>query len=179
MRGKLTKPILTRFAAGVPERCPGFEIYEKENDMIKWKRQIAADLFLYVLIVAVSRRDQFIVRVQWNQNGELTSGVGINQPERPFGAEALQRIRGCKNGEDFWDLEPEITDVANRMTEIFKATGKIPDYPDPVPIEVALERVAPAVDDALHHLSAYGMPFLKRVAAAHNAPWPDDLAALY
>jgi hypothetical protein len=178
MRGKLKKPIRVRFAEGVPARCPGFEIFINNSGLINWRRKLAETLYIFIELDFNQKRDHFVVLVKWSQNGEWVSG-GLDRPERPFGGELLQRIRGCKNGEDFWDLEPEITDVSNRLTEIFKATGKFPDYPEPVPIEVALERVAPAVDDALYHLTAYGMPFLKRVAAAHNAPWPDDLAALY
>jgi hypothetical protein len=179
MRGKLKKLIRVQFGAGIPARCPGFELFINNSGSMTWRRKLSEKIYLFVEIGFSEKKDEFHAQVKWNQNAEWCSG-GLDQPERPFGGHILQRIRGCKNGEDFWDLDPEYTLARAHEYELFTKTHKLViSTLKPTPIETVTPLVAPAVDDALRHLSDYGMPFLKRVAAAHKVAWPDDLAALY
>ena len=186
MRGKLTKAVLARFSEGVPARCPGFEPSEKSKDTLSWKRQIGESLFLFVEIGTSSKADHFLARVKWNQTDEWCSGVR-DQPERPHGGVLLQNIRSFKplitrwdpTGFGVWDVDPEYTIAWDLIMKVPIETRKWSDYPVATPIETVMPLVAPAVDDALSLLTEYGMPFLKRVAAAHNVAWPEDLAALY
>jgi hypothetical protein len=123
---------------------------------------------LFVVVGPFEKRDQFAVTVKWNE----TPGEFDLRPQGFHGDIRLQRIWGCKNGEDFWDLEPEITAVGLRIMQYFNEHGKFEPYPDPVPIDEALLRVPPAVDDALSQLAEFGMPHLKKVVEANNVPWP-------
>jgi hypothetical protein len=179
MRAKLKKAVRARFSEGVPARCPDFDIFLNNSGLMTWCRSISEKLYVFVELDFNEKADKFAVQVKWNQVREWRSS-GYHQPERLFGDETLQRIRGCKNGEDLWDLDPEYSLANEREHELFMKTGKlIISRLEPTPIETVMPLVGPAVDDALSLLAEYGMPFLKRVAAAHNVPWPDDLAALY
>lgn len=179
MRAKLKKVVKARFEEGVPARCPSFEIFLNNSGLMMWCRKLAEQLYVFVELYFYEKEDRFAVQVKWNQDREWRSS-GYHQPERPFGGETLQRIRGCENGEDFWDLDPEYTLARAREYELFKKTHELViSTLDPTLIETVMPLVAPAVDDALNLLAEFGMPFLKRVAAVHNVAWPDDLAALY
>lgn len=179
MRTKLKKAVKARFSEGSPARCPGFDLWVNNSCLMIWRRKVAERLYIFVELEFHEKRDSFIAQVKWSQDGEWYSG-GMDSPERPFGSETLQRIRGCKNGEDLWDLDPEYTAGRAREYDSFKKTHELViSTLDPTPIETVMPLVAPAVDDALSLLTDYGMPFLKRVAAVHNVAWPDDLAALY
>jgi hypothetical protein len=176
MRAKLKKAMIKGFLEGVPALCPGFEVIQNDRDGLIWKRELSADLFFFITIDAHNRDDIFYVIIKWKEIEDYWS-LGKNEwhPEDKRGAYGLEVLSDKKKNPSgslpYFDIDPEYSASFG--------TGDLSNIIDPLPLDIALTRVAPLVDDALDQIKQYAMPFFHLVAQAHNAPWPDDLMALY
>jgi hypothetical protein len=173
MRSKLKRAVMKRFLDHIPAICPEFELFQKEHDMLRWKRKIAENLIYIISVWTHDQGDIFNVDLRWtNDEDNWFYGKAHLYPENESGNGSLTWL--TMTGPGFipcFELDPE--------RESSFGTGDISNIIPQIALEIALNRADPLVDDALNQIRQYAMPFFHKVAETHNIPWPDDLAALY
>lgn len=176
MRSQLRKALTAKLECGVAERFPSFTLFKKNGFGVIFKTRINNTLTFFIEAGAAEKKDFLLIDVLWNTDDDYHRKDDFSWVHERLanskGGARLNRLWNCKNGEDFFDLDPEWTAAFRlHMDNFTKPDG--PPFPDPTPLEVVLPRMHAIVEDALDKLVAHAVPLFREVAKAHNVPLPD------
>ncbi len=166
MRSKLATVVRREFTSRLRQELPEFaEVKTKDIPsayrLYAW--QVVPDLTCYLMLVLYRTRDWFTIEAAWSESGNFPSDALLSLPSDPPHDGAL-RFRlpdlWLDSSHDFWwKLGPELSPL-QEFEQSMNGTEE--------PIEVALERVPAAIDDAVHHIVRYGIPYFRTVIRSHG-----------
>jgi hypothetical protein len=172
MRSPLRKELFACFQRKLLERFAQFALFEKGRGTWTWRWTIAPHLTFFLFLQAYDDKDQFTVEVAWSDDGEFPFGaIGRTKIDEPQGRQRLGKLWDKGPEIPVWDVDPE---HSARVREYLKSlsSDQVLEYPPDLPIEKALPRVAPLVDDALDKFEQFGMPLFRQVAEVRGIHFP-------
>ena len=161
MRSELSKAVRKRFETGfkrlapefvpVPPSFPGDRLFERRHP---------SGFTEYVLLDLNPKYDTFDIELGWSTRGIYAlvpdmEAVAVEADEVRFSGTFLWG--GPRFGEQYWVLAP------------LPSLDRPESFLEDPPLAEALQKVEPAVDDALRRIEQYVLPHLARAAAAHGA----------
>ena len=174
MRSELAKAVKKQFEARLKRELPQFRpVTSAETPagcrLFEW--QVASELSTFLLLV-ISRDDRFTVEGAWSSDGQfpnrLLPGYPINFPaenvRRDEPKDGRFRFRLSRlwqpRGDPWWELvpQPSMAELQARLDRL--AQGIIDDPP----VEEALQKVEPLVDDAVRKVALHAVPYFLEIA---------------
>ena len=169
MRSPLRKKVIALIRREFEERYPRFALLDSSGPLIKiWGWKVAPELTLFAALqIFRESADEFAAEIAWSENHEFPwHEFGMMVVEKPRGRVRLGNLWEPGGGVT-WDLAPEVKASRRARVEMLRR-GDVDAYraEDPIPpIEVAMLRIAPAVEDCLAKFEQYALPFFNAVAA--------------
>jgi len=158
------------FAEGLIAADPAFEFVRRHQPLAShpgehaFRRTVSPDVAHWVVLVPDSKREAFYLEVGWSRRGRFPQLTMRPSFVRPADAgpeeEVLVRLRELAGENDSgWVIEePPMGGTPAEMLAYIVAQSA------PLEPDVARERVAPLVDEALAVWIEWGRPFLERHA---------------
>jgi hypothetical protein len=164
--------------------------------LYEWRATPA--LTCYVALVVDDERDAFTVEVAWSTMHHFPAGIRNHSPDEAARAGAMRmHLRALWQPyrlEPWWSLVPKspreieaetlladpavpverkvaIVEEHERLTRAIALEPNATEPPPPrdtTPVTEALERIAPAVNDAIGRLIQHGVPFFDRAVEDHG-----------
>ena len=174
MRSPLRRMTVELFRKKMKEQFPLFEPISKGKESPMWSLRITARLTFFILLSIPHDYDKFYVEIAWSNDGEFPwdRHSEVVKAELP---KCRQRLQYLWSNEDNspWSIVPELSHE-ERMKIIMESDDDDDTplrQPDP-PLEEALKRVPPLVEDAVNKVVEYAIPLFKKVTEHRKLKWP-------
>jgi len=174
MRSPLRKLTIELFRKTMKEQLPLLEPISKGKESPMWSLRIGSRLTFFILLSIPHDYDKFYVEIAWSKNGKFpwNDYSEFVKVELPQCRERLHRF-WSKEDDTPWSIVPELSHE-ERMKIIIESDDDDDTplrQPDP-PVEEALKRVPPLVEDAVGKVVEYAIPLFKKVAEHRKLKWP-------
>jgi hypothetical protein len=163
MRKQLGQKARRYFAERLQDVVPGFqelrgEVLPSGWRLFEWK--VADDLAFYIILIMTSKMfdDRFMVECRWSRSGKFPVRC---TPMEPLKDEDYTKDSFCFRLPRLWEHVPSSTwwVISTGPPSINKIVGFVEE-----PIDTALARVEPQVDDAIRKAHEYAIPYFRQVA---------------
>ena len=165
MRSAVAKALRGQFEKRLKQELPGFTPVKGADipagDRL-YQRALGDKLTLYVLLEAHHLEDWFNISLAWSEKNRWPARlVGLSPGDPPREGEMRFRFRDLWENVSigrWWEIVPPPETDA----------GYIERALNPLPVEDALAKVPPFVEDAIQHLRNEGWTYFKSVAEEHG-----------
>jgi len=148
--------------------CPDFTLVRKHLPLAGFPGEraycwrVSETVFNWVVVVPDQKREGFFVEIGWSRKArfpQLTMRPSATRPsDAGWEEEYLCRLGELSRSNDFgWLVEGLCIDATQEEMMAY-----IVAHTQPISVEVARARVVPRVEEALHELVQYGLPFLRK-----------------
>lgn len=164
MRKALANAVRKYFTACLNEKLPQFqEIKSKDippgTRLYGW--EVTSDVSFYLFLVIFQTRDWFTLEAAWSLNRRFPASAPPSLPyNKPKNGDLRFRLH------TLWD-DPR-TDFWWRLTPMRSLEEELDQYMNENPVNEAMRKVRPLIDDAIRHVVQYAMPYFQTIVAAHE-----------
>ena len=159
MRRKVSQELRREFKSRFKAELPDFKLIKHPRlfpGFLTWAYMEEASPWFTVTLFPSQKDDEFTIEIGWSRLSRFPETYISPPPYNLAADEILLRLGYLTDGRDFWWRLVDEIDVlnANPMDLCYEP-----------PIQDALDKVSPSVDDVIQKLRLLALPFFEKVAA--------------